>query len=67
VAVLRKPHNSSDIERDLRSPRIEGHRKSASGNVYYCRRDANKEDLEEVKYAIGLLTTSWIEAIEAQS
>jgi stearoyl-CoA desaturase (delta-9 desaturase) len=53
VAVHRKHHNFSDVEGDPHSPHIEGYWQIMIGNVYYYRREADKDDTME-KYASDL-------------
>jgi stearoyl-CoA desaturase (delta-9 desaturase) len=53
VAVHRKHHNFSDVEGDPHSPHIEGYWKIMLANVYYYRREANRDDTLE-KYAADL-------------
>lgn len=53
VAVHRKHHNFSDVEGDPHSPHIEGYWRIMIGNVYYYRREANKDNTVE-KYASDL-------------
>jgi stearoyl-CoA desaturase (delta-9 desaturase) len=53
VAVHRKHHNFSDVEGDPHSPYIEGYWKIMLANVYYYRREANRDDTLE-KYAADL-------------
>ena len=53
VAVHRKHHNFSDVEGDPHSPHLEGYWQIMIGNVYYYRREANKDDTLE-KYASDL-------------
>lgn len=53
VAVHRKHHNFSDVEGDPHSPHIEGYWQIMLANVYYYRREANKDDTLE-KYAADL-------------
>jgi stearoyl-CoA desaturase (delta-9 desaturase) len=43
VAVHRKHHNFTDVEGDPHSPHIEGYWKIMLANVYYYRREANKD------------------------
>ena len=53
VAVHRKHHNFSDVDGDPHSPHIEGYWQIMIGNVYYYRREADKDDTME-KYASDL-------------
>jgi len=53
LAVHRKHHNFSDVEGDPHSPHIEGYWQIMIGNVYYYRREADKDDTME-KYASDL-------------